>query len=275
MQGEQVHPAHAKLQLLVCVAKAEDAMQNRSQLRKLHLERGEDCKVDLVLVVEFHTLLLATSKVALWLRSLHVTGAHCEQIAAHIQPLLQSTVELHKQQEALHSCSTKQLTRSESSSCPSASSHMQGKEQLPNRTTHPPEEDHASAGSTQRLVCGGGHHVAVLEWLRCLLCRNQAAAGVQRGSSVSTHLSQTATCSATMQPYSTNDLQAQAGFQYIKISPDVRHVHEQVGADLVGDGPQPGVVPLAGVRRPAADDHLRPEVQCLLLQLVVVDQPRL
>jgi len=43
---------------------------------------------------------------------------------------------------------------------------------------------------------------------------------------------------------------------------------------LVRDRPQPGVVPVPRVRRPAADDHLGSEVAGLLLELVIVDPPR-
>ena len=39
---------------------------------------------------------------------------------------------------------------------------------------------------------------------------------------------------------------------------EVRHVDEQVGAHLVGDLPEAGEVELAGVGRPAGEDHLRP-----------------
>ena len=61
----------------------------------------------------------------------------------------------------------------------------------------------------------------------------------------------------------------------VKDSPDVGHVGHEVCANLVGDGAEAGVVPLAGVCGASADDHLGAEVQCLLLQLVVVDQARL
>ena len=54
-------------------------------------------------------------------------------------------------------------------------------------------------------------------------------------------------------------------------APDVGHVRHQQGAHFVSDLPQPLVVPLAGVGGPAGDDELGPEVQRLLLQLVVVD----
>ena len=39
---------------------------------------------------------------------------------------------------------------------------------------------------------------------------------------------------------------------------EVRHVHHQVGADLVGDPAELGEVQLPGVGRPAGDDQLRP-----------------
>ena len=43
---------------------------------------------------------------------------------------------------------------------------------------------------------------------------------------------------------------------------------------LVRDRPQPGVVPVPRVGRPAADDHLGSEVAGLVLELVVVDPAR-
>jgi hypothetical protein len=55
---------------------------------------------------------------------------------------------------------------------------------------------------------------------------------------------------------------------------DVRHVAEQQGPDLVGDGPEPGVIPVPRVRTATADDELGAEVKCLLLELLVVDVPR-
>ena len=53
---------------------------------------------------------------------------------------------------------------------------------------------------------------------------------------------------------------------------DVRHVHHEHRAALVGDLAELGVVPVARVRRAAANQHLRPEVHRLLLELNVVDQ---
>ena len=38
---------------------------------------------------------------------------------------------------------------------------------------------------------------------------------------------------------------------------EVRHVHHEVGADFVGDLPEPGEVELARVGRPTGDDQLR------------------
>jgi hypothetical protein len=55
---------------------------------------------------------------------------------------------------------------------------------------------------------------------------------------------------------------------------DVRHVAEQQGPDLVGDGPEPGVIPVPRVRTATADDELGAEVKCLLLDLLAVDVPR-
>ena len=53
----------------------------------------------------------------------------------------------------------------------------------------------------------------------------------------------------------------------------MRHVAEQQGPDLVGDGPEPGVVPVPRVRAATADDELGAEVKCLLLEFLVVDVP--
>ena len=53
----------------------------------------------------------------------------------------------------------------------------------------------------------------------------------------------------------------------------MRHVAEQQGPDLVGDGPEPGVVPVPRVRAASADDELGAEVHGLLLELLVVDAP--
>jgi hypothetical protein len=38
---------------------------------------------------------------------------------------------------------------------------------------------------------------------------------------------------------------------------EVRHVDQQVRADLVGDGAERGEVPMARIGGPAGDDHLR------------------
>ena len=53
----------------------------------------------------------------------------------------------------------------------------------------------------------------------------------------------------------------------------MRHVAEEQRPDLVGDGPEPGVVPIPGVRAATADDELGAEVEGLLLELLVVDVP--
>jgi len=55
---------------------------------------------------------------------------------------------------------------------------------------------------------------------------------------------------------------------------DVRHVAEEECAALVRDFPEAFVLPVARVSAAAADYHLGPEVQRLLLQSVVVDEPR-
>ena len=52
------------------------------------------------------------------------------------------------------------------------------------------------------------------------------------------------------------------------------HVHHHVRPDLVADGAEALVVPVARVRRAAADDELRLEEHGLLLKLVVVDEAR-
>mmetsp|Transcript_12301 Transcript_12301/g.34211 ORF Transcript_12301/g.34211 Transcript_12301/m.34211 type:complete len:473 (+) Transcript_12301:227-1645(+) len=54
---------------------------------------------------------------------------------------------------------------------------------------------------------------------------------------------------------------------------DVSHVRHEERPDLVCDGPKSGVVPVPWVSAPAAKNHLWPEVQSLLLELVVVDVP--
>lgn len=54
------------------------------------------------------------------------------------------------------------------------------------------------------------------------------------------------------------------------VTPDVCHVCHQVRSDLVGNLTQPLVVPITGVGGPTGDNQLRPEVQSLLLKLVVV-----
>mmetsp|Transcript_4311 Transcript_4311/g.19240 ORF Transcript_4311/g.19240 Transcript_4311/m.19240 type:complete len:282 (-) Transcript_4311:28-873(-) len=52
---------------------------------------------------------------------------------------------------------------------------------------------------------------------------------------------------------------------------DVGHVHHEHGAALVRNLAKLGVLPVAGVRGAAADDHLGPEVHGLLLELGEVD----
>jgi hypothetical protein len=58
-------------------------------------------------------------------------------------------------------------------------------------------------------------------------------------------------------------------------APDVCHVGHEQRADLLRNLVQALVIPLARVGRATADEHLGPEVQRLLLQLVVVDVARL
>lgn len=54
----------------------------------------------------------------------------------------------------------------------------------------------------------------------------------------------------------------------------MRHVHEQVAADLVGDLAHAGVVNLAAVGRGAGDEDLGTVHEGILLKLVVVDEAR-
>lgn len=58
-------------------------------------------------------------------------------------------------------------------------------------------------------------------------------------------------------------------------APVVGHVAHEQRADLARDGIEARIVPLARVRAATADQHLGPEVQRLLLQLVIVNVPRL
>ena len=55
---------------------------------------------------------------------------------------------------------------------------------------------------------------------------------------------------------------------------NMRHIHHQVRPHPIRNPPQPLIVPLPRVRTSAADDQLWPEIQRLLLQLVVIDVPR-
>ena len=54
---------------------------------------------------------------------------------------------------------------------------------------------------------------------------------------------------------------------------EVRHVHQELGADLVGDGAEGGEVDDAGVGAAAGDDERGPLAQRLVAHLVVVDAP--
>jgi hypothetical protein len=56
---------------------------------------------------------------------------------------------------------------------------------------------------------------------------------------------------------------------------EVRHVDDEVGTDGVGDLPEAREVELAGVGRPAGQNHLRAAPMRELLDLVHVDQARL
>ena len=55
-------------------------------------------------------------------------------------------------------------------------------------------------------------------------------------------------------------------------SDEVRRIHHQPGADLVGDRPERREVDEAGVRGGAGDDHLGPVLQGLRAHMVVVDR---
>lgn len=56
---------------------------------------------------------------------------------------------------------------------------------------------------------------------------------------------------------------------------DVGHVRHEEGADLIGDGAELGEVDDAGVGGGPAEDHLRPEDQRRLAELLEVDEARL
>ncbi len=56
---------------------------------------------------------------------------------------------------------------------------------------------------------------------------------------------------------------------------DVSHVAHEHGSTFVSNSPHPGEVPVSRVRTSTRDDHLRPEVQSLLLKLVVIDEASL
>lgn len=51
------------------------------------------------------------------------------------------------------------------------------------------------------------------------------------------------------------------------------HVTEQKRTALISNSPEPGVVPVSGVGTPTANDQSGPEIQGLLLQLVVINVP--
>src|SRR5690606_10765595 len=53
---------------------------------------------------------------------------------------------------------------------------------------------------------------------------------------------------------------------------DVRHVDEQQGTDLVGDGAETGEVQHPRVGRETGDDHLWLVLDCQALDLVIIDQ---
>jgi hypothetical protein len=82
-----IRQKHLRLRLL---ASGSAAIQSRTeqQLYRLHLQRGEDCEVDLVLVVKFCTLLLAPPEVLLWLWALRCNeSSSCMwRSAAHNHP---------------------------------------------------------------------------------------------------------------------------------------------------------------------------------------------
>lgn len=52
---------------------------------------------------------------------------------------------------------------------------------------------------------------------------------------------------------------------------NVSHVTEQQSATLISNGPEPGVIPIPGVSASTADNQLRPEIQGLLLEAIVIN----
>lgn len=158
---------------------------------------------------------------------------------------------------------------------------------------------------------GGGHDVTVLKRLRQLLSRHQAAAHPSTASSPRRYIATLMTSYLTtvcdklyhMNPATLHFCQGVADIsQYFSValwrngatgasghaeggvdkagdrgrcSPVVGHVAHEQRANLPGDVIQTLVVPLARVRGPTADQHLRPEVKRLLLQLVIVNVSRL
>ena len=52
----------------------------------------------------------------------------------------------------------------------------------------------------------------------------------------------------------------------------MRHIHPKNGPNLIGNGPHPFVIPLAGVCGCAADNQLRLALERGLFHLVVVDK---
>ena len=54
---------------------------------------------------------------------------------------------------------------------------------------------------------------------------------------------------------------------------EMGHIHQQIGADLVGDGADPGEVDDARIGRAAGNDHFRPLGPGQALQFLVIEKP--
>lgn len=55
----------------------------------------------------------------------------------------------------------------------------------------------------------------------------------------------------------------------------MRHIAKQERPNLISNLPKPLVIPIPGIRTPAADDQSGAEIQCLLLEAIVIDVTRL
>ncbi len=56
---------------------------------------------------------------------------------------------------------------------------------------------------------------------------------------------------------------------------DMSHIAHEQGSALVSNGPHASEIPVSGIRTSTGDDHLRPEIQSLLLQLIVINESSL